>query len=433
MPNKTPLLLVTALALAATIAYLLQSRKHENDDDVNDLHLDDGSDDVTVQVKNGGRDDDVVMEDVHVESKKVDAASMDDSDEKMTALLDRSRLEEIQQQEEISIQQEAISKAATIIQSIPAVSLVDECIREVDAAESLQPPEVDTQKALDANISTIHEEESIPTTTEEEHIPIQLESPSNKKPFPKTPPVSLFSPSPDEEEIEPPTDTADYSQLKNYWKHQSDKHAFSPPRTIETEASSPLRPPTTQKKEKKLPRVSSQEDAAASAAVAGLMAAGVVNMLDQVYSPKTSHGPSFIDASEETMPLMDVSILDDDKKTDGEQLILESESPSSGSDKSGSDDYVKIVRSPSGDPISESALLSRPTAVEGKSEEGGALEELGESAAVVSVLDGDKSESNTAEGGGKEEAIVEGEVAVDEKAQTKSKSKSKKKKKGKKK
>jgi hypothetical protein len=344
--------------------------------------------------------------------------------------------EKSEKQIEESIRQEAISNAATIIQSMPAVSLVEECIQEVAAAES--ESEATLTKDLGVSNITTSEEEEVPIEIEQS-VPIKSDPSTPNKKLPKTPPVSLFSPSPAKDDIEPPIDTEDYSKLKDYWKHQSDKNTFSPPRSIAAKVASPIRPPLaqTEDKEKVIARSTSKEDnAAASAAVAGLMAAGLVNMLDQVYSPKgQGQGQSFENVKDEEVPLMDVSMMDgkttyvEGKEEEGsdEQLILGSSSLSSGSDKSSSDDYVKIVRSPSGDPISESALLSRP--VENKSDEkakeGGTKSSvLDESAAVVSMEDAPEVKQETAVAAIKEETITTPKEAT----QAKSKKKKNKKK-----
>ena len=489
MANKIPLFLLTAVALAAAVAYLLQSSERNDDDRENDLQLhDDGSDDVTVQVKNfsshnanidADRDADRLVED----EAKVDVTSGGNVVDEMavvervgkenTAGVDHSTPvhEEPMDKKEsvvpedakpldiITIKQEALSKAATIIQSIPAVSIVDECIQAVAAGAELDISDAEIERDIEeksaaiSNITTIRETETTTTTEEqtEQYVPIKTEPVTPKAKLPKTPPVPLFSPSPQKDEIEAPTDTADYSKLKNYWKHQDDKHTFSPPRSIGSEvlAASPVKPPTEVDSDKaNLTRSSSKEDNAASAAVAGLMAAGVVNMLDQVYSPKGQVN-SFVDDEEEGMPMVDVSMIDDKSSSNianvkegdsEEQLILEGDSPSSGSDKSSSEDYVKIVRTPSGDPISESALLSRPIATTQANEdvkdsiEDRTSDILAESAAVVSKEEIDvevkSSEPNT-----NEDTVIEaaGSLPEAEKPQTKSKSKNKKKKKGKKK
>jgi hypothetical protein len=452
MPNRTPLLFVTAIAIAAAIAFLLKTSGRDNDDAEHDLHLqDDGSDDVTVQVKNGrvsdcqdaacvaGAESDAVVSDV---SPEIASAVKATDDQEST---DKRPREESEKQKEESIRQEAISKAATIIQSMPAISLVDECIKEVAAAESEAtetptPVEIclDSASKEDLGVSNI-------TTIEEEEVPIEQSVPiksypstPNKK-LPKTPPVSLFSPSPAKDDIEPPIDTEDYSKLKDYWIHQSDKNTFSPPRNISAEVVSPVRHPSaeTEDRESDVARSTSKEDsAAASAAVAGLMAAGVVNVLDQVYSPKGQvQGQSFENVKDEEVPLMDVSIMDEKtanvegKEEEGsdEQLILGSSSPSSGSDKSSSDDYVKIVRTPSGDPISESALLSRH--VETKGDEKASREEtkssvLEESAAVVTMEDAADVKQET-----DVEATINEETAAPKEATQQAKKKKKNKKK----
>lgn len=483
MPSKAPLLLLTAVALAATLVYLLQSPKRDDDDHENDLQLhDDVSDDATVQVKNGGAsevstevtDRGIVGEasEAETSAKSADApvqtidekpqdepVKVSDGPTKQGGDKEVSKSAEAVKsdvQQEDNIRREALSKAATIISSMPEVSLVDECIQEVAAAESKAATEiiVDTTKDLTAsNITTITEDaaESIKFEPTEQSVPIKSVPSTPNRKMPKTPPVSLFSPSPAKDEVEAPIDTEDYSKLKDYWKHQDDKHTFSPPRGIDTEVASPVRPPVVESdtEARGMVRSSSKEDnAAASAAVAGLMAAGVVNMLDQVYSPKGGQGQSFEDTKdEEDVPMMDVSMVDEkakseDKQEEGsdEQLILGSSSPSSGSDKSSSDDYVKIVRTPSGDPITESALLSRPLESATISDEKDNVEEINtsvleESAAVVSVEDAKpdaKSEGNTTKEGATKDTASSEATPEDRKTQTKSKAK-KKKKKGKKK
>lgn len=489
MANRIPLFLLSAVALAAAVAYLLQSSKRDDgdrDDREHDLQLhDDGSDDVTVQVKNGrahhvrldsdDHDDarkEVAQVDMTSEETVADKMSVVEPVDKDTAGVDRSikKLDEepvekeesaalkdtkSERQTEELIKQEAMTKAATIIQSMPAVSIVDECIQEV-AAAALDTSNVEVnldireESAAASNISTIQEEPIKSEKQTEQYVPIKEEPATPKMKLPKTPPVSLFSPSPQKDEIEAPTDTADYSKLKNYWKHQDNKHTFSPPRGIDSEVlvASPMKPPAEVEGGKaNLARSSSKEDNAGSAAVAGLMAAGVVNMLDQVYSPK-GQVTSFADDEDEGIPLMDVSMVDDKSGTvetnvkeedSDEQLILASDSPSSGSEKSSSDDYVKIVRTPSGDPISESALLSRPMETaeanyNDKRVEGMKSDVLAESAAVVSKEDVDV-EVKALQPDTNEEIVQEaaGSLLEAEKPQAKLKSKNKKKKKGKKK
>lgn len=474
MPGRTPLLLLTAAAIAAALTYLLKSRKDNDNDEHYDLQLhDDGSDDITVQVKNGGphpaEERSLVASDDLTTDGKVNeavgavegAVSVTSSDPTAiradeTQSMIESRSAESERKQEESIQQEAMSKAASIIQSMPAVSVVDECIQEVYSSLSGEEEMKTTTDML-----TIHEEEqqqhTLMSEPLEQSIPIQLDSTPVKNSPQTSPPVSLSSPQSPEKIIEAPTDTTDYSKLKNYWKQQDNRNTFSPPRKIDAEllpaaavTTSPVKPETGSG----LIRSSSKEDnAAASAAVAGLMAAGVVNMLNQVYSPKTSQtNLSFDDGDEhDGMPLMDANMdgeIDNSqdnatKKEDSdEQLILAGErSSSSGSDdKSTSDDYVKIVRTPSGDPISESALLSRPVEIvaDGKSGDKDLAVDESKSSNVEGEITGSGvveekeapieavSESHV-EGGGASDKLVENIATVKTPKQTKPRNKKKKK------
>lgn len=478
MPGRTPLLLLTAAAIAAALTYLLKSRKDNDNDEHYDLQLhDDGSDDITVQVKNGGphpaEERSLVASDDLTTDGKVNeavgavegAVSVTSSDPTAiradeTQSMIESRSAESERKQEESIQQEAMSKAASIIQSMPAVSVVDECIQEVYSSLSGEEEMKTTTDML-----TIHEEEqqqhTLMSEPLEQSIPIQLDSTPVKNSPMSSPPVSLSSPKSPEKIIEAPTDTTDYSKLKNYWKQQDNRNTFSPPRKIDAEllpaatvAISPVKPSSENNEAGSgLIGSSSKEDnAAASAAVAGLMAAGVVNMLDQVYSPKTSQtNLPFKDGDEhEGMPLMDANMDDEidnsqdsaTKKEDcDEQLILAGErSSSSGSDdKSTSDDYVKIVRTPSGDPISESALLSRPVEIvaDGKSGDKDFVVDESKTSNVVGEITGSGvveekeapieavSESHV-EGGGASDKLVENIATVKTPKQTKPRNKRRK-------
>eukprot|EP00956_Cyclotella_meneghiniana_P001168 scaffold1327_cov65-Cyclotella_meneghiniana.AAC.7 len=492
MPGRTPLLLLTAAAIAVALTYLLKSHNGDDDDDEHyDLQLhDDGSDDITVQVKNGGpaapaeERSTVASDDLTPDAGKVDEARgavevpvnspadpiVITADEDATQTIVKSlsvRDDKSEKEQEESIRQEAMSKAASIIQSMPAVSVVDECIQEVYSSLS---GEEEINATTD--MSTIHEEEEQQQQTLiseplEESNPIQLDS-TPKKNTPKKSPLPINSP---EKIIEAPTDTTDYSKLKNYWKQQDNRNTFSPPRKTDTEllpaatvtTSSPMKPPSETKETSSSSLIqssSNEENAAASAAVAGLMAAGVVNMLDQVYSPKTSQTNLSFDGGKEDegMPVMDVSIVREDeidnsqdnataKREDSdEQLILAGErSSSSGSDdKSTSDDYVKIVRTPSGDPISESALLSRPVEIvahaksdeenrlaDDESKTSNVVEESNMSVAEEKEARIESVSESNIDSGGAGETLVENAATEEKPKQTKSRSK--KKKKGKKK
>ena len=137
--------------------------KKFDDDEEHDLYLDiDESDDVSVYVTNSSVNSSsrknaykgVVasdeMTEVGVGSKCIDIEvaivdeavdntfdtaeeRRDETNEKFTDTLTDAKTK---QPLEESIRQEAISKAATIIQSMPEVSIVDECIQEVAAHEA---------------------------------------------------------------------------------------------------------------------------------------------------------------------------------------------------------------------------------------------------------------------------------------------------------
>ena len=382
----------------------------------------------------------------------------------------------LQQQDE-SIQREAQEAASKIIQSMPEIPLVDECLKEVAAAESAGDSGVlvdagDANESEDvaavsetvgASVPTIQDEpEPINESTQaEQSMPLKSSTPA-KKSFPKTPPPSLFSPA-QEEVIEAPVDTEDYSLLKDYWKKQSDKHAFSPP-------TKEAKPNSAKETKESLSRSTSKENNAASAAVASLMVAGALNVLDHML-PSPNVASKTLEEEEGVVPLVDESMAvdkedntqspaksavaemevkntkaatpppeeEDKHDNSDENLILPSEGSSSppSSDKSSNDDYVKIVRTPSGDPISESQLLvGRPDVIDVKKEEK-ADTKIEASAAKVSkesvAASMDASAAVSVIAGEEGKIASTKESSAEETPQPKSKSKNKKKKKGKKK
>ncbi|KAL3786988.1 hypothetical protein HJC23_005499 [Cyclotella cryptica] len=586
MSNKTPLFLLALLA-TASLAYLFLGSRHDNDHDpdddphgdhddthVDDLHLtqEDVSDDVTVQVKNGRESTDSpdVDDDVHDDDDEEDAVAVEEDKETPVRastdaasspqesshtlemetefthdILERPLLstQQQQQQEREEIRQEAMKNASQILQSMPAIPLVYECLGEVHADQSSAEGVVDSrgimttdsipvkefnevEEPMDVNVpdtTTIHTEQSIPIATDDgnDEDDGTAVAKRQKIKYPKTPPIKLHSTDHDDEDdiMEAPTDTTDYHTLSSYWKKKSQKHIFSPP-VVDPVTSvvvqsgigdgSPIvkgSSPATR-----------NENAAAAAAAAGLMVAGVVNVLDHVLlSPATSLSSSGhakgeggkammeTEGEDEDVPLMDVSIMEEEEAeeemgvnaegdeppvesnpdthtqqddelqqnddeeeetSDDRHLIVPSgsdkssgESENSLSEKSSNDDYVKIVKMASGDPMTESELFAWPvdvvtatttttaTSVERVEEsEGGKGGELeiggadggGESAGASTevALTSEKSDGTTDVGKDQEEIVTDGmieEEGGDSPQKGKGKSKSKKKKRGKKK
>lgn len=121
----------------------------------------------------------------------------------------------------------------------------------------------------------------------------------------------------EEEPMDPPTDTTDYSLLKTYWKKQSDKNTFKAP----------------------------IEDVAA---IKSVIAASTSKQTQQELKQETQQQPQNKKQQVEEDP----------------QLILNkgSGSDSSSNSKDGSEEegYVKVLHSPSGIPMTESELLTGP-------------------------------------------------------------------------
>lgn len=339
----------------------------------------------------------------------------DDNEEAAPRTTTRSNGSSKEADEQKQIQTQAARNAASIINSLPQIPLVQECIAEVesgvldrnaaleelvgvvggvDDVEGEREGEDDADGGEvggeGAGIDIIPEEDGV--NEEEQSLPLPAEEQSATAvvtPSKTTPRTSLSTePSytkqqQDEITTQPPTDTTDYSLLSSYWKQQSDKNSFaSPIKNIgsvvikSSGAAKEIADVVVGMNEEGGDDVHEEEKCKPPSAVTeesiAVPATEMEPTQEKDLQKSEEHDTSAneADASAGNANADEASSLPDTEqgKEDNEtQLIIPGDSKDDSLNEEG---YVKIVCDASGDPMSDSEWLLRPVVSEVAGEEG---------------------------------------------------------------
>lgn len=339
----------------------------------------------------------------------------DDDEEAAPRTTTRSNGSSKEADEQKQIQTQAARNAASIINALPQIPLVQECIAEVesgvldrnaaleelvgvvggvDDVEGEREGEDDADGGEvggeGAGIDIIPEEDGV---NEEEHslpLPAEKQSATAVVTPSKTTPRTSLSTKPsytkqqqDEITTQPPTDTTDYSLLSSYWKQQSDKNSFaSPIKDIggvaikSSGAAKEIADVVVGMNEEGGDDVHEEEKCKPPSAVTeesiAVPATEMEPTQEKDLQKSEEHDTSAneADASAGNANADEASSLPDTEqgKEDNEtQLIIPGDSKDDSLNEEG---YVKIVCDASGDPMSDSELLLRPVVSEVAGEEG---------------------------------------------------------------
>lgn len=339
----------------------------------------------------------------------------DDNEEAAPRTTTRSNGSSKEADKQQQIQTQAARNAASIINSLPQIPLVQECIAEVesgvldrnaaleelvgvvggvDDVEGEREGEDDADGGEvggeGAGIDIIPEEDGV--NEEEQSLPLPAEEQSATAvvtPSKTTPRTSLSTkPSytkqqQDEITTQPPTDTTDYSLLSSYWKQQSDKNSFaSPIKDIggvvikSSGAAKEIADVVVGMNEEGGDDVHEEEKCKPPSAVTeesiAVPATEMEPTQEKDLQKSEEHDTSAneADASAGNANADEASSLPDTEqgKEDNEtQLIIPGDSKDDSLNEEG---YVKIVCDASGDPMSDSEWLLRPVVSEVAGEEG---------------------------------------------------------------